>query len=146
MTCSDTIEIELGDAERHVFAHLLDYFIHTRVYEAVQFARTSTELEAAADRVRRLAQLKDMAWENVLPRADVAAQRADLLLWVLEAEQTAQENVKGIAEEDEDQSRPRREREESIESLRDALVVDYAHRCVCEEIVRQLDAARETVA
>jgi hypothetical protein len=69
------------------------------------------------------------------------------MAWLLEAEQTAEENQKGIAEEVEDaHRRPQEERNNTIEGLQRTIVVDYAHKTVCERIVAQLDAAREAVA
>ena len=53
--------------------------------------------------------------------------------WLLEAEGSTEENDKTLAELEE--SDDRSPREESIQQMRDILVMGYAHRCVCERIV-----------
>ncbi|HEY4429226.1 MAG TPA: hypothetical protein VGN08_13570 [Solirubrobacteraceae bacterium] len=145
MSTSDTVEIKLSNAERYVLTHLLTRFIAESVYEAVKFAHNSIELERAAERVKRFAQQRDLAWEGTLPRAELDAHRADLVGWLLEAEQAAEESQTGISKEDEAQERPQDEREGVIHSLEDSIVVDYAHKTVCERIIAQIDEAREPV-
>jgi hypothetical protein len=139
---TDGITIKLGRGEHHALRQLLDRFIHESVWEAVKFARSSTELERAGQRAIRLGQLRDLAAEEVL-RGDLDAHRTDLMKWLLEAEDSTEENDKTLAELEE--SDDRGPREESIQHMRDILVQDYAHRCVCEKIVGEIDGARELV-
>jgi hypothetical protein len=64
--------------------------------------------------------------------------------WALETEETVDEHDRVIAEMD---GRPgsAEEHRESIANLRRISAIDYAHKCLCERIMAQLDAARETV-
>jgi hypothetical protein len=47
-----------------------------------------------------------------------------------------------IVRADQEDERPQDERVEDIENLRRMSMMDYAHKCVCERIVFQIDAAR----
>lgn len=150
MTTTDTIAIELTLAERHTLHNLLDSFIHERAFDDVRLAYYSIDLEKAAERTRRLALFKELAESGSegarLPRADLDALRADLLTWVLEAEDTVDEHDAQIVKTDEEMAdRTVEERRKSIAELREQSAIDYAHKCVCERIVGQIDAAREAV-
>jgi hypothetical protein len=143
---TDTIRVELTLAERHTLTDLLTSYIHERIFEDVQFARYSIDLERAAARTLRLAHLKALAEgeEMTLPAAELDELRNDLMEWALETEGTVDEHDAIIAEMD---GRPgsAEEHRESIASLRETSAVDYAHKCVCERIIGQIDAARELV-
>jgi hypothetical protein len=142
---TDTIPISLSMAERHTLADLLTRFIHERVEEAVKFAGSSLELERAAERTRRLALLKALAEggdEMELPRADLDAIRGDLLTWEMETEATVEEHQQIIYETGDRQEGSAKEREERIVRVLTTSAIDYAHKCVCEAILYQIDAAR----
>ena len=142
---TDTIAIELTLAERHTLTDLLTSFIHERAYEAVQFAEHSTDLEKAADKTRRLAHLQALAeGDGRLPVDELDELRADLMAWMLETEDTTDEHETLIPEVD-GERRPLEERRKSIAQLRRTSAIDYAHKCVCDCIIRQIDAAREAV-
>lgn len=143
---SNTVPIELSLAERHVLTHLLETSIRKRVEEAVTYARYSTDLEEAGARVRRLAQLQALAWnDGSLPRDDLDAHRGDLETWALETEATTEENDAAVAEAEDEPGLSTEQRRERVENPRGFVLIDYAHRCVCERIVAQIDAAREAV-
>ena len=146
MTTIDAIPIDLTLAERHTLTDLLTSYIQEKAFEAVQTAQYSIDLVEAADRTRRLAYLKALAeGDGPLPIDELAALRADLMLWVLETEDTVDEHESQIPEIDDETRRPLQERREAIADLRKTSAVDYAHKCVCERIVGQIDAAREAV-
>jgi hypothetical protein len=148
MSTTDTIPISLSMAERHTLADLLTRCIHERVEEAIRFAGTSLELERAAERTRRLALVKALAEggdEMELPRTDLDAIRGDLLMWAMETEATVEEHDQLIYETGDRREGSAEEREERIARLRTSSAVDYAHKCVCEAILYQLDVARERV-
>jgi hypothetical protein len=146
MTNDETILIELSLAERHTLTDLLTTYLDERAFEAVKFAKNSIELERAAERTRRLALIKALAeGEPSLPRADLTPLRVDLISWASETDATVEEHEDMIVKVDEDEERSEAERAESISRLRGMSAVDYAHQCVCERIVAQIDAAREGV-
>ncbi|HEY2536251.1 MAG TPA: hypothetical protein VGI24_04630 [Solirubrobacteraceae bacterium] len=146
MSTSDTIPIELSIAERHTLTHLLTNYIHTRIWEAVRHAHSSDEMQEAAERVRRFAQLQNAAWEGSLLRVDLDAHRTDLYIWMMETESTTEEHSARISEVDDQQHLSRQERDEAIANCRALIVIDHAHKTVCERIIAQIDAAREAVA
>jgi hypothetical protein len=146
MSNCDSISIELTMAERHTLNDLLTDYIRERVFEAVKFARTSIDFEEAAKRTKRLALLQGLAEDDgSLPVDDLDAIRDDLILSAMETEETVDEHDAIIAEM---HTRPGTEQDhrESIAELRRNSAVDYAHKTVCERIVKQIDAAREQVA
>jgi hypothetical protein len=139
---STTLTIALCEGERHALLQLLDRFIHQRVWEAVRVARDSTALEKAGQQAIRLGQLRDLAGEEVL-RGDLTAHATDLVLWLMEAQDTTAENEAMLAELEQDESgkRTAADLRASIENCRDMLVMDFAHRYVCEKIVARIRAA-----
>jgi hypothetical protein len=146
MTTTDTIPIDLTLAERHTLTDLLTSYIQEKALEAVQMAQYSIDLVEAADKTRRLAYLKALAeGDGSLLVDELDALRADLMLWALETEDTVNEHEEQIPEIDDETPRPLLERREAIADLRKTSAVDYAHKCVCEKIVSQIDAARELV-
>jgi hypothetical protein len=142
-TDPETIPIELDFAERQVLQHLLDRFIHSRVWEAVRYARGMTQLDEAAEQVRRLARLQEITGfeDATIPASDAVALRADLVLWAMETETTIEEAGDAIVEADDAGGRPREERDRAMENTRETMVIDYAHKAVCERIILQIDAA-----
>lgn len=146
MSITDTIQIELSNVERYVLTDLLESFIHERVTGVVESAGDSLELERAAERVKRLAEARDAAWKGTLPRATLNDHLVDFMAWLSEAEQTAEDSQKCIAEEAEDQRRSGVERDKTIKGLRDSIVTDYAHKTVCERVVAQIQAAQGVTA
>jgi hypothetical protein len=146
---TDTIHVELSLAERHILTDLLRTFIHERVADAIKMAKNPVEMERGAEQARRLAQLETLVWEGepTLPREDLDALRADLIEWAMETEETTREHDEMLADYDA-RCRPEGEpeRKEGMGNLRQTIALDYAHKCVCEKIVSQIDAARELVA
>jgi len=141
MSPNETIPVALSAAERNVLQHLLENFIHERVWEAVRGARGTVQLEEAAERVRRLAQLWELTGydDATMPTADAAAHRADLIVWAMETESTTEELIGAIADAD-DSSRSPEDRDSAIANARQTIVTDYAHKSVCERIIVQIDA------
>ena len=144
---SDTIPIGLTLAERHTLHDLVTSFIHERAFEAVQYARHSSDLEQAANRTRRLAYLVALAEDDAkcLPVAELDELRADLILWASETDDTVEDPDKQIPEAESDPELSYQERIEAVRRLRSRSAVDYAHECVCERIVVQINKAREAV-
>jgi len=128
---TDNPEIELDLAEQHVLTDLIDGFIHERVWEAARAARDAERLEEAAARMFRLAQLKMLAEDGhvfIAPR-ELGAHRADLMMWLLEAEDITDEHIAN-----------------AVDDARSTILQDYAHRCLCERIVKQIDAQAAVTA
>jgi hypothetical protein len=138
---ADVVRLDLSEGARHTLYDLLDGFIHARVWEAARSAETSTELQRAGEKAIRLGQLRDFAAEGIL-RGDLKAHATDLTLWLMEAEGTAEENDKLIAdlEQDESPDRSATERAESIANVRRLLVTDWAHQHICSAILDALYA------
>jgi hypothetical protein len=148
---TDTIPIELNQAERHTLVHLLDHFIRQRSWEVIKCAYYSPQIYEGAEQARLLAQLHSLTEDGAsLPVADLDAHRANLVSWALEAETTVDEHEATVVEADEDRRElglggDHREVNETIDHERLLILQDYAHACVCEKIVGQIDAAREPV-
>ncbi len=140
---ADGIKIELTEDERETLLHLLHQFINPRVWEATRGARREA-LEHAGRRALRLAQLEDLAAEDVL-RGDIEAHVTDLTVWALETADTTKEHGDVIIEIEQEDI-PQTEREARIARMRETTAVDYAHRCVCERIAGQIDRARQAAA
>jgi hypothetical protein len=144
---TDTIPIELDQAERHTLLHLLDHYIRRRAWETIQLARGAQQIHEGAEKARLLAQLHGLTEDDAtLPVADLDAQRANLVSWAMETETTVDEQEASLVEADEDKERGLQERRKAIDHERGLILEDYAHRCVCEKIISQIDAAREPVA
>lgn len=146
MSTTDTIAIELDKAERQTLAHLLDHFVRSRSWEAIQLAHRASEIARGAEQGRLLAQLYGLTEDDgLLAVADLDAQRANLILWAMETESSVAEHEATICDVDEGPG-DREQINKTIDGERALIVEDYAHRCVCERIVGQIDAAREAVA
>ena len=142
---TDTIRIDLNQAERHTLIHLLDHYIRHRAWEAIKTAHGSTQVHEGAEQARLLAQLHGLTEDDAsLPVADLDAHRANLILWAMETESTVDEHEESLVEADESRG-DRQEIGKTIDNERELIVVNYAHRCVCEKIVSQIDAARALV-
>jgi hypothetical protein len=159
MTTTDTIPIELNQAERHTLIHLLNHYVRQRAWETIRAARRASDIYEGAEAARLLAELHGLTEDDgSLPVADLDAHRANLVLWAEETEATVDEHEESLVKADEGRSTFRtpsgkvivgggdhREIEETIDHERELIVIDYAHRSVCEKIVSQIDAARELV-
>ena len=136
----DTILIRLSLAERHTLSDLLTTYICTRVADSIECAPSSADIAEAAEQGRRLALIQALVEEDEarLPAVDADAVRADLVLWALETDETVEGHDALIAEPDSTVMDAR--------ALRERSAVDYAHQCVCQRIVGQIDKARQAVA
>jgi hypothetical protein len=136
---TDTIPITLTLAERHTLHDLLDSFMQDLAGEDVRTAHYSLDLEAASARLRRLAAIRSLAeGAGELPVADLELLHNELATRGAETESTVEEHDATVADANPGAWK-------MIAEERQLSAIDYAHQCVCERIVVQINAAREGV-